>query len=101
MREQDRQDFEEFALARTPELLRAAWLLTGDRYAAEDLVQDTLARLYGKWSHVRRADNPVAYARLIDHTLAHYLLLCHDRYLLEQRWPTAEFWRRRHQPAPA
>jgi RNA polymerase sigma-70 factor (sigma-E family) len=65
VREKDRQDFEQFALARTPELLRAAWLLTGDRYAAEDLVQDTLARLYGKWTRVRRADNPVAYARTV------------------------------------
>jgi RNA polymerase sigma-70 factor (sigma-E family) len=63
MRDRDRRDFEEFALARTPELLRAAWLLTGERHAAEDLVQDTLARLYSRWSRVRRADNPVAYAR--------------------------------------
>jgi RNA polymerase sigma-70 factor (sigma-E family) len=65
MRDRDRHDFEEFATARTPELLRAAWLLTGDRYAAEDLVQDTLARVYSRWSRVRRADNPVAYARTV------------------------------------
>ena len=65
MRDQDRPDFEEFAIARTPELLRAAWLLTGERYAAEDLVQDTLARLYSRWTRVRRADNPVAYARTV------------------------------------
>lgn len=65
MRDTDRLDFEQFAVARTPELLRAAWLLTGDRYAAEDLVQDTLARLLGRWSRVRRADNPVAYSRTV------------------------------------
>jgi RNA polymerase sigma-70 factor (sigma-E family) len=65
VREPDRQDFEQFARARTPELMRAAWLLCGDRYAAEDLVQDTLARLYSRWSRVRRADNPVAYARTV------------------------------------
>ena len=63
MRGRDRRDFEEFAIARTPELLRAAWLLTGERHAAEDLVQDTLARLFVRWARVRRADNPVAYAR--------------------------------------
>jgi RNA polymerase sigma-70 factor (sigma-E family) len=45
--------------------MRAAWLLCGDRYAAEDLVQDTLARLFSKWGQVRRADNPVAYARTV------------------------------------
>jgi RNA polymerase sigma-70 factor (sigma-E family) len=65
MRNSDRQDFEQFARARTPELMRAAWLLCGDRYAAEDLVQDTLARLFSRWSRVRRADNPVAYARTV------------------------------------
>ncbi len=65
MRDSDRQDFEQFARARTPELMRAAWLLCGDRYAAEDLVQDTLARLFSRWSRVRRADNPVAYSRTV------------------------------------
>ncbi len=65
MRDSDRADFEQFALARTPELLRAAWLLCGERYAAEDLVQDTLARLFSRWPRVRRADNPAAYARTV------------------------------------
>jgi RNA polymerase sigma-70 factor (sigma-E family) len=65
MRDSDRRDFEQFARARTPELMRAAWLLCGDRYAAEDLVQDTLARLFSRWGRVRRADNPVAYARTV------------------------------------
>ena len=65
MRDSDRKDFEQFARARTPELMRAAWLLCGDRYAAEDLVQDTLARLFSRWGRVRRADNPVAYARTV------------------------------------
>ena len=36
------EDFEEFARARIPQLYRTAWLLTGDRHHAEDLVQDTL-----------------------------------------------------------
>ena len=39
-------EFEEFALARTPHLYRAAWLLCGDRHQAEDLVQETLAKVY-------------------------------------------------------
>lgn len=39
-----------------------------------------------------------AYAQLIDRAFARYLLMHHDRYLLEQRWPDAPFWRRRHAP---
>ncbi|HEX6623733.1 MAG TPA: hypothetical protein VF064_08475, partial [Pyrinomonadaceae bacterium] len=39
-----------------------------------------------------------AYAQLIDRAFAQYLLLHHDRYLSEQRWPDAPFWRRRHAP---
>ena len=55
-------DFEEFARSRTPQLYRTAWLLTGDAQLAEDLVQDTLARIYGRF---RKLDNPVAYARTV------------------------------------
>jgi RNA polymerase sigma-70 factor (sigma-E family) len=54
------EDFEEFARAGIPQLFRTAWLLTGDRHHAEDLVQDTLANLLRTW---RRIDNPGAYAR--------------------------------------
>jgi RNA polymerase sigma-70 factor (sigma-E family) len=55
------QEFEEFAVARTPQLHRSAYLLCGDRHAAEDLVQETLAKVYVKWG--RRIDNPAAYAQ--------------------------------------
>jgi len=55
------QEFEEFAIARTPQLYRSAYLLCGDRHGAEDLVQETLAKVYAKWS--RRIDNPPAYAQ--------------------------------------
>src|SRR6187431_2495407 len=59
--DQRRKEFEEFAVARTPQLYRSAWLLCGDRYGAEDLVQETLAKVYVKWG--RRIDNPAAYAQ--------------------------------------
>ena len=39
-------DFSSFVHARTPALLRTAYLLTGDRHLAEDLVQDALARTH-------------------------------------------------------
>jgi RNA polymerase sigma-70 factor (sigma-E family) len=46
------------------ELWTLAWLLTGDRHRAEDLVQDTVARTYAAWHRVRRED-PMAYARRV------------------------------------
>ena len=59
------QEFEEFAVARTPHLYRSAWLLCGDRHQAEDLVQETLAKVYVRWRKPfgARIDNPAAYAQ--------------------------------------
>ncbi len=59
------EEFEEFAVARTPQLYRAAWLMCGDAHRAEDLVQETLAKVYVRW-HRRIGggiDNPAAYAQ--------------------------------------
>ncbi len=58
-------DFEEFARARTPQLYRTAWLLTGDRHHAEDLVQETLAKMYRSWWRMQRIENPAAYAQTV------------------------------------
>lgn len=57
-------EFEEFARARLPHLYRAAWLLCGDRTGAEDLVQETLAKVYVRWRRrlAGPIDNPAAYA---------------------------------------
>ena len=38
---------------------------TGDRWAAEDIAQATLARAYVAWRRVSRADDPDAYLRRI------------------------------------
>ncbi|MEO9321915.1 SigE family RNA polymerase sigma factor [Nocardioides sp. C4-1] len=56
--------FEDFARARTPALVRSAWLLCEDRHLAEDLVQDTLAKVFVRWDAPFRGpiDDPVAYA---------------------------------------
>ena len=57
-------EFVEFVTAQRTALVRMARLLTaGDDAAAEDLVQTTLTRLYVHWPRVRRAGNPVGYAR--------------------------------------
>jgi RNA polymerase sigma-70 factor (sigma-E family) len=55
------QHFESFVRAETPGLLRTAYLLTGSPAAAEDVVQETLTRLYPRWARVRSASRPAAY----------------------------------------
>ncbi len=58
-------DFSEFLLARQPALLRTAYLLTGERANAEDLLQNSLAKLYLAWDKVRDRDSVDAYLRRI------------------------------------
>ncbi|MFD7288986.1 SigE family RNA polymerase sigma factor [Streptomyces sp. NPDC059863] len=59
-------DFREFAAARTNQLFRSASLLTGgDTHLAEDLVQETLGRMYALWGRVARIDNPAGYAQAV------------------------------------
>jgi RNA polymerase sigma-70 factor (sigma-E family) len=58
------EDFDAFAVAAWPRLHRSAYLLTGDHHLAEDLAQTALARTYGSWRRVRRAD-ALAYARRV------------------------------------
>ena len=56
--------FEEFVAARSPALLRTAWLLTGDDGLAEDLVQTALAKAWPRWGAVQH-DDPEGYVRAI------------------------------------
>src|ERR1700712_3288892 len=67
----DSGDFREFVVARSPQLLRAAYLLTGDRSGAEDLVQNALLKTYLAWSKVVKADDPLAYTQRILYTTSH------------------------------
>lgn len=60
---EDDRDFCEFVDAQERRLLQTAALMcAGDTYRAEDLVQQTLTRLYLRWSRVRRSNDPTAYA---------------------------------------
>jgi RNA polymerase sigma-70 factor (sigma-E family) len=59
------QEFAAYMQARQPSLLRTAYLLTGDRHAAEDLVQTALAKLYLSWDKVQRQDSLDGYVRRI------------------------------------
>jgi RNA polymerase sigma-70 factor (sigma-E family) len=54
-------EFERFAARASPWLLRSAYLLTGDREHAEDLLQLTLLRVTRRWREIRAS--PDAYAR--------------------------------------
>jgi RNA polymerase sigma-70 factor (sigma-E family) len=56
-------EFEEFAAARSPALLRYAMLLSGDREEARDIVQEVLARALLKWSRITTGGEPYGYVR--------------------------------------
>ncbi|SNX63702.1 RNA polymerase sigma-70 factor (sigma-E family) [Streptomyces sp. TLI_55] len=66
MRQVLADQYAEFAAARAGHLYRSACLLTaGDTHLAEDLVQETLGRLYIAWHRVSRVDNPAGYAQTV------------------------------------
>jgi RNA polymerase sigma-70 factor (sigma-E family) len=55
--------FDAFVATRGSALLRHAYVLTGDRHLAEDLVQEVLAHLYRRWDRVVASTSPEAYVR--------------------------------------
>jgi len=52
-----------YVAARSPALLRTAYLLVGDRAEAEDLLQEALARLAVAWRRVREQESLDGYVR--------------------------------------
>lgn len=56
--------FRDFVVARSPALLRTAWMLTGDPVAAEDLMQTALARTWPHWARIADGQ-PDAYVRKV------------------------------------
>ncbi|MGC4761369.1 SigE family RNA polymerase sigma factor [Micromonospora sp. DT46] len=61
MRDPHGTEFDDFVRTRSVALLRVAYLLVGDRHAAEDLLQEVLEQMYVRWRRVR--ESPEAYAR--------------------------------------
>jgi RNA polymerase sigma-70 factor (sigma-E family) len=57
--------FDTFVLTRSPALLRAAYLLTGDQHLAEALVQSALARTHRRWGQLHEQGNAEAYTRRV------------------------------------
>jgi RNA polymerase sigma-70 factor (sigma-E family) len=60
---QGREAFEAFVVGRSPSLLRTAYLLTGNRPDAEDLLQTALAKTYLAWDRIREREAADAYVR--------------------------------------
>jgi RNA polymerase sigma-70 factor (sigma-E family) len=74
--------FREYATARSPSLLRTAYLLCGDWQRAEDIVSTAVTKLYVSWARASRVEHLDAYTRQI----------VVRTYLDERRRP----WRREH-----
>jgi RNA polymerase sigma-70 factor (ECF subfamily) len=53
--------FEGFFLAQHERLFQVLFLLTGDRYEADDLAQEALLRAYERWDRVGAMDSPAGY----------------------------------------
>jgi RNA polymerase sigma-70 factor (sigma-E family) len=49
----------------SPALLRLAFLLTGDKYLAEDLLQTSLVKVMGRWQEVAGKGDPHPYVRKV------------------------------------
>lgn len=58
-------EFRAWALVGRPRLRQTAFLLTGDWYLADDLVQECLVRLYDAWPRVGGSPSLQAYARRV------------------------------------
>jgi RNA polymerase sigma factor (sigma-70 family) len=59
----DRADLENLYLRHFPDAKRLAYLMTGDRYMAEDLAQEAFARMVGRLVHLRQQEAFGAYLR--------------------------------------
>lgn len=59
------EGFHEFVLARGRALSRTAYLLTGDRHSADDLLQTALMKTVQRWRQVVAGGQPEAYVRRV------------------------------------
>ena len=73
----DEAEFSAFAARDGGQLLGFAFLLTGNRHDAEDLVQQALLRTAARWSAARQS--PAGYSRMV------VLNLVRDRWRAQQR----------------
>jgi RNA polymerase sigma-70 factor (sigma-E family) len=57
--------FRDYVAARLAGLSRAAYLLTGDRHLAEDLVQQALIQVASRWEKISAGGDPDPYVRRV------------------------------------
>ncbi|MFE6055683.1 SigE family RNA polymerase sigma factor [Kitasatospora sp. NPDC056446] len=82
MAKQERDaEFTEYVASRSGWLRKVAYLLCGDWHRADDLVQETVTKLYVNWARAARVENRDGYARRV----------LVNTFLAEQRSP---WWRR-------
>jgi RNA polymerase sigma-70 factor (sigma-E family) len=62
---QAREAFQAYVVGRSPSLLRTAYLLTGNRADAEDLLQTALAKTYLAWDRIREREALDGYVRRV------------------------------------
>lgn len=87
MRKAETQAYLDFAGVRAGHLYRSACLLaSGDTHLAEDLVQETLGRMYMVWGRMSKVGNPAAYAQ----TVLVRAFLTHQRRRSSKERPSAE-----------
>jgi len=63
MRAEARQEYVEYVTARLPSLRRLAYLLCGDEHTADDLVQQTITKLYVRWRRIGGVEHVDQYVR--------------------------------------
>jgi len=63
--EQAREDFRSYVAARSPALMRTAYVLAGNRADAEDLLQTALAKTYLAWDRIREREAVDGYVRRV------------------------------------
>ena len=58
-------EFTEYVASRSEWLRKVAYLLCSDWHRADDLVQESVTKLYANWSRVGQAENRDGYARTV------------------------------------
>lgn len=66
------REFGRFVASASPGLLRAAYLLTGDRADAEDLLQNALLRVFRRWQSISGPPSGYAFTVLVNLSRDHY-----------------------------
>jgi RNA polymerase sigma factor (sigma-70 family) len=78
-----RQKLTELFVRHGPDALRLAYLMTGDRALAEDLAQEAMARLVGRFAHLR---DPSAFGAYLRRTVVNLCRMHFRRRRIERAY---------------